>query len=61
MHPRRARILLAEKNVQIPVKPIDVMAKENDGATFRGINSLGKLPVLELDDGTIISESMAIY
>ncbi len=60
MHPRRVRILLAEKNVQIPVKSVDVMAKENDGATFRGINSLGKLPVLELDDGTIISESMAI-
>lgn len=60
MHPRRVRILLAEKGVEIPIRQVDVMAKENDDAAFRRINSLGKLPVLELDDGTILCESMAI-
>lgn len=60
MHPRRVRILLAEKGVEIPVKQVDVMARENDGVAFRRINSLGKLPALELDDGTILCESMAI-
>ena len=60
MHPRRVRILLAEKGIQLPSKPVDVTARENDSEAFRRMNPLGKLPVLELDDGSYLSESIAI-
>ena len=60
MHPRRVRILLAEKGVQIPSRQVDVVARENDSVAFRRLNPLGKLPVLELDDGTVLAESIAI-
>jgi glutathione S-transferase len=60
MNPRRVRIFLAEKGVTIPTVDIDMVKGENRTPDFLRINPLGKLPVLELDDGTFISESMAI-
>lgn len=60
MNPRRVRIFLAEKGVSIPMKEIDVAQNENSTAEFLAINPMGKLPVLELDDGTILTESIAI-
>jgi len=60
MHPRRVRILLAEKGVEIPSRQVDVVAGENTSAEFRRLNPLGKVPVLVLDDGSVLSESMAI-
>ncbi|HOZ26994.1 MAG TPA: glutathione S-transferase family protein [Hyphomonadaceae bacterium] len=60
MNPRRVRIFLAEKGVTIPTVDIDMMKGENGTAEFLRMNPLGKLPVLELDDGTCISESIAI-
>ena len=60
MNPRRVRIFLAEKGIEIPITPIDMMKGENQTPEFLKLNPLGTLPVLELDDGTILTESVAI-
>ncbi|WP_100643622.1 glutathione S-transferase family protein [Alteromonas facilis] len=58
--PRRVRIFLAEKGIQVPTKQVDLQKGENLSPEMRAKNPLGKIPVLELDDGTCISESDAI-
>lgn len=60
MNPRRVRIFLAEKGVEIPVQMVDMTKGENSTQAFLAKNAMGKMPVLELDDGTCISESVAI-
>ena len=60
MNPRRVRIFLAEKGVDIPMEVIDMTKGENRSPEFLAKNAMGKLPVLELDDGTCITESVAI-
>lgn len=60
MHPRRVRIFLAEKGVTIERREVDAAGGANSSADFRKLNPLGKLPVLELDDGSTITESLAI-
>jgi len=60
LNPRRVRIFLAEKGVTIPVVQVDMMKGENRTPAFLSLNPLGTMPVLELDDGTILTESMAI-
>lgn len=57
---RRVRIFMAEKGLDIPVTVIDMMKGENATPDFLAKNSLGALPVLELDDGSHLSESVAI-
>jgi glutathione S-transferase len=59
-NPRRVRIFLAEKGMSIPVVQVDIAKAENRGAEFRAKNPFGQVPVLELDDGTFVSESVAI-
>lgn len=59
-NPRRARIFLAEKGIQVPLVNVDIAKAENRQPPFLAKNPLGGLPVLELDDGTCISESVAI-
>ena len=59
-NPRRARIFLAEKGIEIETVQVDIPAGENIAPAFRAINPRGLLPTLELDDGTIIDESVAI-
>ena len=60
MNPRRVRIFLAEKGVEVPMVEVDMMKGENRTPEFLAINPMGTLPVLELDDGTILTESVAI-
>ncbi len=57
---RRVRIFLAEKGIEVPVVPVDLGKAENRGEPFRQKNPMGRVPVLELDDGTFIAESVAI-
>jgi glutathione S-transferase len=58
---RRVRIFLAEKGLEIPTVMVDMMQGENRTPEFLETkNSLGLLPVLELDDGSCIAESVAI-
>ena len=59
-NPRRARIFIAEKGLDIPTVQVDLNGKENHSPEFRAKNPLGGVPVLELDDGTCIAESVAI-
>jgi glutathione S-transferase len=59
-NPRRVRIFLAEKGVAIPTEEIDFGKAEQKGEAFSAINPLQQTPVLILDDGTVLSESIAI-
>jgi glutathione S-transferase len=58
--PRRVRIFLAEKNIQMEYVQVDLQKGENLSKEMRAKNPIGKIPILELDDGTCISESDAI-
>jgi glutathione S-transferase len=59
-NPRRVRIFLAEKGVDLPETPINLMQREHKSPEHRARNSLGQVPTLVLDDGTAISETVAI-
>lgn len=59
-NPRRVRIFLAEKGVKIPVVQVDIAKAENREPPFLALNPMGGVPILELDDGTVIAESVAI-
>jgi len=59
-NPRRVRVYLAEKGIEVPLVRIDMGALEHKRETVSSRNPLMRLPVLELDDGTIITESIAI-
>ena len=58
--PRRVRIFLAEKNIPMEYVQVDLQQGENISPAMRNKNPMGKIPVLELDDGTCISEGAAI-
>lgn len=59
-NPRRVRIFLAEKGIDLPETPVDIMKREHKSDAHRARNSLGQVPTLELDDGTCISETVSI-
>jgi glutathione S-transferase len=59
-NPRRVRIFLAEKGIEVPYEEVDLNSAVNRGPEFRKKNPMGTVPVLELDDGTYIAESVAI-
>lgn len=59
-NPRRVRIFLAEKGAPMEETPVALRRREHKSPEFRAKNSLGQIPVLELDDGTTISESVSI-
>jgi len=60
MSTRRVRIFLAEKGISIERREVDAAGGANATPDFLRLNPLGKLPVLELDDGSAIAESLAI-
>lgn len=59
-NPRRVRIFLAEKGIDLPETPVDMRKREHKSPEHRARNSLGQVPTLELDDGTCISETVSI-
>jgi glutathione S-transferase len=59
-NPRRVRIFAAEKGIDLTIQPVSLMAREHKSAEHLARNPLGQTPVLVLDDGTAISESVAI-
>ena len=59
-NPRRVRVFLAEKGIEVPLVPVDMGAMGHRGADVTARNPLQRLPVLELDDGTVLTESVAI-
>ncbi len=58
--PRRVRVFLAEKGVSLPTVQVDLMSGEQLTESFREINPACTVPALALDDGTIITEAIAI-
>lgn len=59
-NPRRVRIFLAEKGLEVPFEEVDLMAGDLRTPEFTRINPLQRVPVLILDDGTAIAETVAI-
>ncbi|MGB3898423.1 MAG: glutathione S-transferase [Mesorhizobium sp.] len=59
-NPRRVRVFLAEKGLSVPLVSVDMGAMEHRQEAVSSRNPLQRLPVLELDDGTILTESVAI-
>src|SRR5215472_4663457 len=59
-NPRRVRIFLAEKGLEVRYQEVDLAKAENRQPEFRKINPLATVPVLELDNGAHIAESVAI-
>jgi glutathione S-transferase len=59
-NPRRVRIFAAEKGISLPSKEVSIPAREHKAPEFVAKNPRGQTPALELDDGTVIAESVAI-
>ena len=59
-NPRRVRIFAAEKAIELRVADVDILAGQSRTPEFLAKNSSGGVPVLELDDGSYLSESVAI-
>jgi len=59
-NPRRTRIFLAEKGISVPAEQVDMMAMQHKTPEYTAINPLQRMPALVLDDGTVITESIAI-
>lgn len=59
-NPRRVDIFLAEKAFEVPRIEVDIMGLEHRQPGFTALNPMQRVPVLELDDGTRIAESIAI-
>ncbi|MEC8058647.1 MAG: glutathione S-transferase N-terminal domain-containing protein, partial [Pseudomonadota bacterium] len=59
-NPRRVRVVAAEKGIELDYVTVDMTKREHKSAEFMQKNPSGKIPVLELADGTCISESIAI-
>lgn len=59
-NPRRARIFLAEKGIAVPMEQVDIAAKRHKTPEYAAVNPLQRMPALVLDNGTVITESIAI-
>lgn len=60
LNTRRVRIYLAEKGLEIRRVEVDMAGGENQRPEYLAKNPMGTMPLLELDDGTLIAESVAI-
>src|SRR3954469_21662916 len=58
--PRRVRIFAAEKGISLPTVQVDLRNGEQFSAAFRAINADCTVPALQLDDGTVIADAVAI-
>ena len=59
-NPRRVRIFLAEKEITIPSEQVDLGSLQQRSEAYTAINPMQRVPALVLDDGTVITESIAI-
>ena len=59
-NPRRVRIFAAEKGIELPSQEVSIPQREQKAPEFVAKNPRGQTPILELDDGTVIAESVAI-
>ncbi len=59
-NPRRLRIFVAEKGLKIPLEQVDIFSSQNRTPEMLAKNPAGGLPLIELDDGSYLAESVAI-
>lgn len=59
-NPRRVRMFMAEKGIEIPMVEISIMGGEHKKDDYKKVSPLSQVPALELDDGRCITESVAI-
>ena len=59
-NPRRVRVFLAEKGIYVPFEQVDIMSGAHKSTALAEVNPVQRVPVLILNDGAAISESMAI-
>src|SRR5215472_14256407 len=59
-NPRRVRTFAAEKKIELPLENLDLLAGQARTPEFLAKNSSAAVPVLELDDGSYLPESVAI-
>lgn len=59
-NPRRVRMFLAEKGLEMPVQQVNLFEQEQLGPAFRAINPGGTVPVLQTDEGAYLTEAIAI-
>lgn len=59
-NPRRVRVFLAEKGISVPLVPVDLGKMEHKDPAFSSLNPVQQVPALVLDDGTVLTETIAI-
>ncbi|KIC43643.1 glutathione S-transferase [Ruegeria sp. ANG-S4] len=59
-NPRRARMFIAEKGLDIETQEVSIAKGEQLGAAFRAVNPRATLPVLLTDEGTVLTENLGI-
>jgi glutathione S-transferase len=59
-NPRLVRMFLIEKAIELPTEEVDLMAGANRKPPYTDKNPAGGMPSLELDDGSVVSETVAI-
>jgi len=59
-NPRRVKVFLAEKGITVPTEQVDLGKLAHKAAAYTAINPLQRVPALELDDGTVLCDSIAI-
>ena len=59
-NPRRVRIFAAEKGVELPTQTVSIVDREHKAPEYLAVNPRGQTPALKLDDGTVLTESVAI-
>ncbi len=59
-NPRRVRIFAAEKGIDLPRQEVSIVKGEHKAPAYLAVNARGQTPALALDDGTVLTESVAI-
>ncbi len=59
-NPTKVRVYLAEKGLELPTERVSLPEGAQRSPDFLAKNPMGKLPVLELDDGSFVNDSNAI-
>jgi glutathione S-transferase len=59
-NPRRVRVFLAEKGISVPTEQVDLGAMQHKSPAYTAVNPLQRVPALLFDDGTVLTESIAI-
>ena len=59
-NPRRVRIFAAEKEIDLPSQTVSIVDREHKAPDYLAINPRGQTPALKLDDGSVLTESVAI-